>query len=89
MAVGDIISAAYAVTTSFQPASGVEIMITSIATSDGNWTRWENSSTTYTLYYYGSGAGLGGIAANAKIGITNSLWIHATNAFIYSGIQTK
>lgn len=89
MAVGDIIAAAAAVTTSFQPASGVEIILTSIATSDGNWIRIEDSVTDYTLYYYGSGAGLGGIAANAKVGITNSYWLKGTNALLYSGVQTK
>ena len=89
MAVGDIIAAAAAVTTSFRPASGVEIILTSIATSDGNWVRVEDSVTDYILYYYGSGSGLGAIAVNAKVGITNSYWLKGTNALVYSGIQTK
>lgn len=99
MAVGDIINDVHTVgtTLSFQPAAGVEIMITSY----GGW------SNGYVGLYNGtsigrmsggmevnSAGGGGATGANIKIGITNTNYLYIANmgggwSGSYSGIQIK
>ena len=94
MAKGDIITQKVALSTVFQPASGVEIVIRSMscgaAQGAGAWRYWD-------------GAAAGGISApgveNVKtaeetsvwVGITNSLYIKnsAAEAATFSGVQVK
>jgi|TARA_R110000824_G_scaffold120536_1_gene275989 hypothetical protein len=87
MAVGDIVGARAGIGFSFRPAAGVQVMLTSVSTSDPNWVFVEDTTTTTTMTYFGNAAW--GTCANVRIGITNDLWVTFTNQGAYTGIQIK
>ena len=93
MAVGDVIvSVSDAGATgfrTFQPASGVEIMITFVSPGVGGGVHTGLSNGVQTSY---SGNPSGNYYAAFKLGITNTTYLNQysdTNIASYSGIQTK
>ena len=87
MVVGDIIAARSASAITFQPAAGVEIILTAISTQDPSWVYVQDSGGSTSMFYYAGTAY--GKNANIKIGITNSFWLYLANYGAYTGIQIK
>ena len=91
MAVGDVVSDSSAVNTilTFQPAVGVEVMITSLMSS-GLTTAVQMQGAAGRPY---SNQNLDNTFLNSKILITNSLYLYiaavAGNVTSYTGIQIK
>lgn len=92
MAVGDVISDVTAVLTStFQPAAGVEVMITfAIGGNIGQTGLTDGVNTSFTYAQFNTGTFPS--SAVLKLGITNTNYLWQTNNFntvMYSGIQMK
>jgi hypothetical protein len=94
MAVGDIIQAlgtAANIGVTFQPAAGVEIMVTWVsAISIGTFGLTDGTNTSLNYSQYNTTNGFMG--NNVKLGITNTLYlqVNANSTFgSFSGIQIK
>ena len=92
MAVGDIIAVIVSTInwSNYQPASGVEIMVTFSTSSNGDSNHVGLTDGTIFSYTLPSGTSTVG-QTNMKIGITNSVYLHQYGAAgkSLSGIQTK
>jgi hypothetical protein len=92
MAVGDVINITTAATgtTFFQPAAGVEVIITWVASdSVGNLGLYDGTNAAYSIF---SSVASGISNIQCKLGITNSFYLYATSSVSkggYSGIQIK
>jgi len=87
MAKGDVVNGFLTATGNFQPASGVEVMITELsATGTGDvWQLYDGTNAAHMLLA-SSGA------RSAKLGITNTRYlrfVQTTNTGGYTGVQTK
>tara|TARA_R110000751_G_scaffold139136_1_gene242833 strand:- start:73 stop:363 length:291 start_codon:yes stop_codon:yes gene_type:complete len=96
MVAGDIINQTYTTgIQNFQPALGIEIMVTSFqGRSDANYMGLDNGvQVAYTDFREGATLGIGGRnEANIKMGITNTYYLimnsNATGSG-FSGVQIK
>jgi len=92
MARGDIVSGILSVgaglTATFQPAAGVEILLTCVALGANSSARLYDGTTSVTFLP------AGGLERTGRIGITNSIYLEIYNAgaaaenSAYTGVQT-
>lgn len=89
MAAGDVINGIQTAAFTFQPAAGVEIILTAIGMSANNWIYATNGTNQHYWWYFTSAGGGGG--SNLKTPINNTIYLQITHAAggFYSGIQTK
>jgi hypothetical protein len=92
MVVGDIVNGigAIATYTYFQPAAGVEVMVTSITGRNTVYGGLYDGVTSSTGYVSLNSVGFDG--TNAKIGITNTnylVYYSSTVPSCFSGVQIK
>jgi hypothetical protein len=88
MAVGDVVSGIFTASTDFQPAAGVECLITHIGPTGANEYWYLYNGTDIGLLLGVSAAALHGL----KCLITNSVYlrhIHSAGVSSYSGVQIK
>tara|TARA_R110002074_G_scaffold24937_1_gene74186 strand:+ start:181 stop:453 length:273 start_codon:yes stop_codon:yes gene_type:complete len=90
MVAGDVIGARTSGALTFQPAAGVECMVSTFSPNDAAlYVFLQDSAGTSTIFYYeNQGEDQN---ANVKIFISNSLWITspATGGNSFTGIQIK
>lgn len=88
MAVGDVVNGIATVTGNFQPAAGVEVLITSIGqTGAGDGYYLYNGAITAVILAASSTT-----PPRLRLGINNTIYLRyviAANNVHYSGIQTK
>lgn len=91
MAKGDIITGRIAGAGSFQPAAGVEIMITAVTNSANGNSGWGINAGGATDWMFTVPAISATYAppSNHKIGITNTGYLQSETGGSYSGVQVK
>tara|TARA_R110000823_G_scaffold257654_1_gene379333 strand:+ start:290 stop:559 length:270 start_codon:yes stop_codon:yes gene_type:complete len=89
MASGDVITGLYIVPTIFQPAVGVEIMVT--AFGQNNNINVNMNDGTNSIYFLGSTDAGDATKGNIKVGITNTFYLDmkGANVNLFTGIQIK
>lgn len=85
MAKGDVVSCAVgAGSGAFRPAAGIEWIVTAL-TATGPGETWNLSDGTYTSPIIPASTSM---ITNAKIAITNVLWLTYTYVATYKGLMT-
>lgn len=99
MAVGDVVAGVASSSLSFQPAAGVEVVLTSYG-ANKQWSRLTDGTTNAYVFIFsdssavGQNTGTGQGSGGAKLCINNSIYLNFTGTSYtdggyYTGIQIK